>query len=337
MNAADFGAYTSRNRLFGCFAKHGLPIVWPKPTHGKVKKSKKAAAQPTFFDMQELKPWKAVRHVLDLQDEGISIFARKKPLSDRTLDRIYAGLVKFVAGGKDAFMLKYNSTSAKGVHHPPSIDEPCPVIATQNRLGVAFITKFFSGRPEGKVIGIDGPAGTITTVGNQAVVSTLFIQKYHGNGDNLHSVEAPCPTLATKDQVAVVKTEPFIMNPSHGGNCSSINGPCPVLIARQDKSPLYVATPTSTTYYAPNQVIYATDSDVMKKIKEFMTIYNLSDIKMRMLKVAEMLKIQGFPDGYVLKGNQQQQKKFIGNSVEPGVVNAWISSFHNHYQCQSRN
>ena len=29
LNSADYGAYTSRLRLFGCFAKKGLPIVWP--------------------------------------------------------------------------------------------------------------------------------------------------------------------------------------------------------------------------------------------------------------------------------------------------------------------
>lgn len=32
LNSADFGAYTSRRRLFIIFAKHGLPIEWPKPT-----------------------------------------------------------------------------------------------------------------------------------------------------------------------------------------------------------------------------------------------------------------------------------------------------------------
>ncbi len=35
MNAADFGAYTIRKRFFGIFAKKGLPIVFPDPTHEK--------------------------------------------------------------------------------------------------------------------------------------------------------------------------------------------------------------------------------------------------------------------------------------------------------------
>lgn len=35
LNAADYGAYTSRNRFFGQFARHGLPIAFPKATHAK--------------------------------------------------------------------------------------------------------------------------------------------------------------------------------------------------------------------------------------------------------------------------------------------------------------
>ena len=36
LNAADYGAYTSRKRFFGIFAKKkGLPIAWPEPTHSK--------------------------------------------------------------------------------------------------------------------------------------------------------------------------------------------------------------------------------------------------------------------------------------------------------------
>jgi DNA (cytosine-5)-methyltransferase 1 len=46
-----------------------------------------------------------------------------------------------------------------------------------------------------------------------------------------------------------------------------------------------------------------------------------------MLKVPELLKIQGFPSEYKLAGNQSDQKKFIGNSVVPHVVRAWIESF----------
>ena len=131
LNAADYGAYTSRKRFFGIFARKGLPIVFPEPTHCK-------NGSKNLFS--ELQPWKPVRDVLDFSNEGESIFDRKKPLSEKTLERIHAGLIKFVAGGKDAFMIKYNSVNQKtGKYVPPSLDAPCPTVATQNRLALAQV------------------------------------------------------------------------------------------------------------------------------------------------------------------------------------------------------
>ena len=105
LNAADYGAYTIRKRFFGQFARHGLPIVFPKPTHVKCPDKGKN----TLFPNENLKQWKPVREVLNLEDEGESIFGRKKPLVEKTLERIYAGLVKFVAGGKEEFLVRYNT------------------------------------------------------------------------------------------------------------------------------------------------------------------------------------------------------------------------------------
>lgn len=62
--------------------------------------------------------------------------------------------------------------------------------------------------------------------------------------------------------------------------------------------------------------VYDTDSPMTRKIKEFMAVYGIVDIKMRMLKVPELLAIMGFPKGYVLVGTQSEQKKYIGNAVE---------------------
>lgn len=108
-----------------------------------------------------LEKWKPVKDVLDFSDEGTTIF-REKPLAEKTLERIYAGLIKFVAGGKDAFLVKYNSMSRTGKYNAPGIDEPCPVVATQGRLGVAqvcFLSKQFSGHPDSKNVSVEEPAG----------------------------------------------------------------------------------------------------------------------------------------------------------------------------------
>ncbi len=199
LNAADFGAYTSRKRFFGQFAKCGLPIVFPVQSYAK------NGDEGGMF--HQYKKWKPVREVLDLQDEGSSIFMKKKPLCEKTLERIFAGLVKFVAGGKkkyEDFILKYNSMNKSGHYRPVPTDEPCPVVATQNRLGYVklnFLSKQFSGDPASKNQTVDKPAGTITCVDHHA-----FVTAYFGNGFN-SSIESPSPTVTTKERHALVSVD----------------------------------------------------------------------------------------------------------------------------------
>lgn len=366
LNAADYGAYTSRERFFGIFAKGNLPIVFPEPTHSKT---------PEANIFGTTKAWKPVREVLDLNDAGTSIF-REKPLSEKTLQRIYAGLVKFVAGGKDAFLIKWNSMSRKGKYIPPSLDAPCPVVATQNRLGLAkvsFLSKQFSGEPMGKNTSIDKPAGTITCIDHHA-----FITAYYGNGGN-SSLQAPAPTVTTKDRLGLVKMQfmdqqygngspasldgpsgtvtavpkqnlvtvrpwlmdtgfdnvgrsieqpaatitanhkwSYLMNPQFASAGAPLDKPCFTLIARMDKRPPYLVT----TELGPVVAIYEDDSPMTVKIKEFMALYGIKDIYMRMLKIPELKRIMGFPDDYVLVGTKAEQKKYIGNAVETHMANA---------------
>lgn len=365
LNAADYGAYTTRKRFFGIFAKRGLPIVFPEPTHCKDGKN----------DMfGRLEKWKPVKEVLDFSDEGESIFCRKKPLAEKTLERIYAGLIKFVAGGKDAFIVKYNSMSRTGRYQAPSVDEPCPVVATQGRLALAkvnFLSKQFSGQPDSKNISVEGPAGTITCKDHHA-----FVSAYYGNGHN-HSVELPAPTVTTKDRLALVNSvfidnqygtgkptsieqpvgtvttvpkfnmvsckpwimntafsnvgssieQPsqtitanrkwhYLMNPQFASAGGSVNNPCFTLIARMDKMPPYLVEVEGGIGIQ----VTSNDSPMTIKIKEFMALYGIIDIKMRMLRIAELKKIMGFPEDYVLIGPQSDQKKFIGNAVEVNMA-----------------
>ena len=361
LNSADYGAYTPRRRFFGIFAKGSLPIVFPEPTH-----SKEGAAG--LFG--RLHRWKPVREVLDFSDEGESIFGRKKPLVDATLERIYAGLIKFVAGGKEAFMVKWNSMSRAGKYHAPGIDEPCPTVATQSRLGVAqvsFLSKYYGGSPEGKSVSVEEPAGAITTRDHHS-----FITAYYGNGHN-HSIDEPAPTLTTKDRLAfvdmqygngtpcdietpapTVTTNPkhqlvtckpwimntsfkntgssidepaqtvtanrkwhYLMNPQFQSAGGSVDSPCFTLIARMDKMPPYLI---QTEQGEMAIVIEPDDSPAMVKIKQFMALYGIIDIKMRMLRIPELKRIMGFPSDYVLVGTQADQKKFIGNAVEVNMA-----------------
>ena len=234
LNAADFGAYTSRKRFFGQFARKGLPIAFPAQTHAKATVPSGSPDGRTLFPDQ-YRPWKPVREVLDLTDEGSSIFTRSKPLCEKTLERIYAGLVKFVAGGKekaDAWILKYNSTNQDGHHNPPGIDEPCPVVAVQNRLGLVkcrFLSKQFSGDPMSKNQSIDRPAGTVTCKDHHA-----FVTIYNSPGYN-QSVEDPAPTVTTKDRLSIVNCQ-FLDSQYGKGKPCSIDTPAPTVVNKPKQS-----------------------------------------------------------------------------------------------------
>lgn len=298
LNSADYGAYTTRRRFFGIFAKESLPIVFPEPTHSK------DGATGLFGRTQR---WKPVREVLDFSDEGESIFGRKKPLVDATLERIYAGLIKFVAGGKEAFLVKWNSMSQTGKYHAPSIDEPCPTVATQNRLGIAqvnFLSKHYGGSPEGKCVSVEEPAGTITTWDHHS-----FITAYYGNGHN-HSIDAPAPTLTTRDRLAFVD-----MQYGNGAPCD-IESPAPTVTT----NPKLQLVTCRMEQQESTTTITSDDSPAMAKIKRFMALYGIVDIKMRMLRIPELKRIMGFPPDYVLVGTQADQKKFIGNAVEVNMA-----------------
>ena len=359
LNAADYGAYTTRKRFFGIFAKKGLPIVFPEPTHCK------GGRNDMFSKMEK---WKPVKEVLDFSDEGSTIF-REKPLSEKTLERIYAGLIKFVAGGKDSFLSRYNTVRPQDTCK--SVDEPCGVLTTENRFAkvqVSFLSKQFSGHPESKNVSVEEPAGAITCKDHHA-----FVSAYYGNGHN-HSVELPAPTVTTRDRLALIESrfldmqygngspaslespagtlttnpklnlvscqpwimntafsnigssieEPsqtitanrkwhYLMNPQFNSAESSVDNPCFTLIARMDKMPPYLVATESGQVAIE---IYETDSPMTRKIKEFMALYGIVDIKMRMLRIPELKRIMGFPEDYVLVGTQADQKKFIGNAVE---------------------
>lgn len=403
LNAADYGAYTSRKRFFGQFALHGLPIAFPKATHAKCP----AKYEHSLFPVDNMQPWKPVREVLDLNDEGESIFGRKKPLVEKTLERIYAGLIKFVAGGKEAFIVKYNSTNGKtGKYVPPSIDEPCPTVATQNRLGMAkvrFLSKYYGGKDHNETIeepagtvttkdhhafvsvhygngfntsvdapaptltckdrlglvtskfivnyrfnnkgsSIEEPAPTICTVGQLSVANCKFLANEYSGGGQLSSIEQPNPAVMTTPKQKLVSVKPWVMNTNYGNVGSSIDEPsqtitanrkwhylmnpqfvskggsidkpCFTLIARMDKMPPYLIS----TKEGLAIEVYETDSPATVQIKEFMALYGIADIRMRMLRIPELKRIMGFPEDYTLIGTQAEQKKFIGNAVEVNMA-----------------
>lgn len=109
----------------------------------------------------------------------------------------------------------------------------------------------------------------------------------------------------------------YLMNPQFNSPGGSIDNPAFTLIASMNKRPPYLIEAEAGNF---GIMINETDTPAMIKIKEFMAIYNIVDIKMRMLRINELKRIMGFPTNYVLMGSQEKQKKFIGNAVEVNMA-----------------
>ena len=200
--AADYGAPTTRKRWYAIFRRDGKPIVWPEPTHTQGQ-------------------WEPVHKCIDWTNLGGSIFTRKTPLKEKTLNRIARGIEKFIINDPNpyllpndiasSFLIQYHSETAQNSVRGQSLNEPIQTIDTSNRYGLvtAFITKFYKtgiGQP------VTDPLHTITTSPGHFGLVSAFLIKYYGQGIG-QSLSEPIGTIVTKDRfglvTVVIKGEPY--------------------------------------------------------------------------------------------------------------------------------
>ncbi len=97
LKACDFGSPTIRNRFFLIARRDGLPIVWPKETHGNPNTS--------LVKKGRLLPWRTAAECVDLSFDCPSIFKRKKALAPATLERIVRGILKYIVHNPEPYIV----------------------------------------------------------------------------------------------------------------------------------------------------------------------------------------------------------------------------------------
>ena len=225
LRACDYGAPTSRKRLFLVARRDGQPIVWPTPTHGP--------GRP--------QPWRTAAQCIDWSLPCPSIFNRPRPLADATLRRVAEGLRRFVIEAAEPFIVRIGHTGhgdagkVRSVHEPlstitskaehclvsptlvqtgygeregqaprvPGLDKPLGTIVaggTKHALVAAFLAKHYTG-----VVGSDlrMPIGTVTSVDHHSLVAA-FLVKFYGSGGQWAGLDEPMHTLPTKDRMGLV-------------------------------------------------------------------------------------------------------------------------------------
>lgn len=187
LRACDYGAPTSRLRLFLVARCDGEAIRWPAPTHG-------GEGQP---------PHRTAAECIDWSIPCPSIFGRSRPLAEATMRRIAAGIHKFVLNNPRPFLLQL---SHGGRLEP--IDQPMRTVTAgpaggDRALVTAFLAKHYTG-----VVGtrLDQPIGTVTTVDHHSLVYA-FLQKYYGSDGQNQPVDRPLDTATVKARFGLVTVQ----------------------------------------------------------------------------------------------------------------------------------
>lgn len=198
LRACDYGAPTTRRRLFVVARRDKGPIVWPAPSHGN----------PKYADVRagKLLPWRTAAECIDWSIPSQSIFDRKKPLALATQRRIAEGLRRYVLQAAEAFIVTYYGAKKPDDFRGQDLGRPLPTQTTENRFGLispVVVTNTTGHAPTP----VDMPMPTLTT-GNQqmmaGVVVAPILSRQFGQSIG-QSVDAPHPTITQCNHDALVQ------------------------------------------------------------------------------------------------------------------------------------
>ena len=220
IKACDFGAPTSRERLFMIARCDGEPIVWPAPTHAK-------------HPVKGQQKWRTAAECIDWTIPSKSIFDRPKPLAPATLRRIAKGMKKFVIDAADPFIVpiaNWSGESVQSAQDPlrtvtswprggsfamaspiiaPATHQgsdrindphsPLPTVTCANRGELTLISPVLvgAGGPEysGKPVATDQPAGTLMTQNHRAIAAAHLVKFRFA--DEGKALDEPLPTITS--------------------------------------------------------------------------------------------------------------------------------------------
>jgi len=286
LNAADYGAPTTRERLFMVARRDGCPIEWPEPTHRPIAGNGK-------------RQWRSAAECIDFAVPCRSIFDREKPLAENTLKRVAAGIEKYILDAADPFIVPSGTTQ-------------------RPRPAVAYMLQANGGHNVTLGRDLRQPLTTITSLGSQQQLVTAFLVHLRGNCDARDALEplrtisaggehhgiiaarlAPRGETGERGEAKALRVAAFLMRyHGKGGQWSDPRDPATTITTR-DRLAL-------VTVHIKGEP------------------YVIVDIGLRMLTPRELFKAQGFHDGYIIDRShdgtlfpKSTQVRLVGNSVSP--------------------
>lgn len=350
LNAADYGAPTSRSRLFIAARKGSVAIRWPEPSHSRTGDGKRK--------------WRAAREIINWSIPSQSIFTRKKALSKRTMARIIQGLKRFGGAELQPFIvLMEHGGGVRSIEEPlPTIttakggtmslvepsfvlsqasggaprltEEPLPTIPTKGAHALVepfILSQGSNGAPKS----VEEPVPSILTAGKHSLIEPFFVE-YHGGGkeknpeSRVASVDEPLKTIDTSNRFGLA--EPFIL-PTRGfygqNTPKSLDEPLGAITQRGGGNlvePCIVQYNGNSGAYSVNDPLPTIPTHDRFGLVQPTVNGRTLDIRFRMLQPQELASAMGFPEGYQLYGTKTEIVKQIGNAVAVQVAKALCKS-----------
>lgn len=232
IKACDFGAPTSRERLFMIARCDGQPIVWPDPTHAK-------------HPAKGQQKWRTAADCIDWTVPSKSIFGRKKALADATLRRVAKGMKKFVLDNPQPFIVPIANWSGELTQ---SAHEPLRTVTSWPRGGsfaMASPTLVQTGYGERvgqkpRVPGLDQPLGTVVAGGvKHALSSAVILPATHQGADRVNDPTEPLPTVTAANRGELMMASPLMVGaggPSFSGKPVPADQPVGTLMTQNHRA-----------------------------------------------------------------------------------------------------
>jgi len=326
--AADYGAPTTRKRLFIIARRDGKPIVWPKPTHGK----------PELLPVRagKLQPWRTAASVIDwslpcpsIFDSEETIFEQhglvaRRPLAENTLARIARGIQRYVLNNAKPFIVPITHTGDSRTH---DIDEPMRTVTCAHRgehalIAPTLVQTGYGERPgqRPRYLDLHAPLGTCVDGQKHAIVTAFLAQ--HNTDMVGHSVDEPVSTIVGKGCTQAVVSAGLAPTQCAGGwHIAEVRAFLLKWYGTDQDPRLDEPMATATTRDRFSLVTVNIGGEP----------YAIVDIGMRMLTPRELFRAQGFGDDYVIDRmpdgspiNKTRQIRAVGNSVCPQIAEAIV-------------
>lgn len=358
LKACDFGAATTRERLYLVARCDGKPLYWPEPTHLKAPaKGRKA--------------WRNAASIIDWSIPCPSIFLTKeegraagvrRPLADKTMERVRKGARRYVVDHADPFIVSVNH-SGNDIARCQSVQDPTKTITGAHGFALMtpqvapFLTEHANATSQ-RTMAADAPLGTICAQvkGGHFALAVAYIAQHNGGFNETLGRHPDQPLTAittTGSQQQLVTANLLTLRRNCVG--SAMDEPISTICAGAEHHALleYTLAPDEEEgalrvaaflmgYYGTDNIYDLRDPAATITTRDRLALvtvvikgtpYVIVDIGMRMLTPRELYRAQGFPDNYVIdyghdgrKFSKKDQVLMVGNSVSPWPMMALIAA-----------